>query len=87
MLPFVVLSAVMTLIRLVASSIAHARGEPWTIEAQLDAVVRRRLSWRVRGWGDSKRALDEIAAALSQGQQLTRFGEPEESVVGFEQSK
>jgi hypothetical protein len=75
--PLVLVSAARRLVDLVASALAHLRGRPWTIEAQLDAVKQERLTWRVAGWGESKRAIAEAAAALARGHELTSFGEPE----------
>jgi hypothetical protein len=40
-------------------------GRPWTLEAE---APETRLSWRVKGWGASRRAMTEIAAALARGQ-------------------
>jgi hypothetical protein len=55
-----------------------ARGEPWTIEAVLDARSRPDvLRWRVVGWSQSGRALREAVAALARGDEVTSFGEPE----------
>jgi hypothetical protein len=77
LVPLVIVSAARRLLELVAAALAHARGRPWTVEARLDAVKHERLTWRVRGWGESKRAVAEAAAALSLGHELTTFGEPE----------
>jgi hypothetical protein len=56
---------------------AHLAGKPWLIEAKLDALKEERLRWRVTAWSHSRQAVREIAAALSRGDELTRFGEPE----------
>jgi hypothetical protein len=58
------------------------RGRPWLIEARLDAAMRPEiLSWRVRGWSASRRALAEAAEALARGEEVTSFGEPERSIA------
>jgi hypothetical protein len=82
--PLLVISAVRTLVELVLSLIAHARGRAWTIEARLDAIKQERLTWHVHGWAESRRAIAETATALSRGYELTSFGEPERGVVGFD---
>ena len=78
--PMLAFYAVMRMADLVASTAGHLLGAPWTIEAKLDAIRKERLTWRVRGWSESKRALDEAATALSHGHTVTSFGEPERDI-------
>src|SRR5689334_16024051 len=61
--------------------IARAAGSPWTVEARRNALKREQLVWRVVGWSQSRRALEEAVSALSRGDELTSFGEPERTIV------
>jgi hypothetical protein len=81
-LPFGIVWLGLTLVDLVRALFAHASGEPWTIEARLDASKEELLTWRVVGWSESRRAIEETVEALAQGHELTSFGEPERRVLG-----
>jgi hypothetical protein len=52
---------------------------------------RRRLRgaalWRVAGWSHSRQAIHEIVAALSRGDELTRFGEPESELASYGETR
>jgi hypothetical protein len=52
---------------LIDAVIDHARGAPWVIEAELQALRRERHRWEVVGWRESRRRMRGIAAALAQG--------------------
>lgn len=86
-LPFGVAWLLLTLADLLRESLARLRGKPWMIEAKLDALKQERLRWRVAGWSDSRAAVDEIVAALSRGDELTRFGEPESELAAYRQMR
>ena len=79
--PFALAWLLLTSADLLRELLAHASGKPWIIEARRNALKEERLTWRVAGWSDSKEALREIVAALSRGEEPTRFGEPERDVV------
>jgi hypothetical protein len=79
-LPFLVAWLLLTLVDLFRELVAHASGKPWLIEAKLDALKEERLRWRVTGWSQSRQAVREVVTALSRGEELTRFGEPERSL-------
>lgn len=43
-------------------------GRPWIVEVE-EADGYRVRSWRVRGWQESRRVIDEIAEAIRSGQE------------------
>lgn len=80
-LPFGAAWLLLTIFDFVRAAITRASGAPWTVEARRNALKREQLVWRVVGWSESRRALDEAASALSRGDELTSFGEPERTIV------
>jgi hypothetical protein len=74
--PFGLVWLLLTIADLFRELAAHLGGKPWLIEARRDALKEERLTWRVTGWSHSRQAIEEIVRALSQGDELTRFGEP-----------
>jgi hypothetical protein len=86
-LPFGIAWLLLTLADLVRESLAHLGGKPWIIEAKLDALKQERLRWRVAGWSHSRQAIHEIVAALSRGDELTRFGEPESELASYGETR
>lgn len=76
-LPFGLVWLLLTFVDLLRELAAHLGGKPWVIEARLDALKEERLTWRVAGWSQSRQAMGETVEALSRGDELTRFGEPE----------
>jgi hypothetical protein len=55
-----------------------AFGQPWVIQASLVGPPgsERRLEWRVRGWRNSRRAIEAVAADLSAGREPDPLAEP-----------
>ena len=80
-LPFGAAWLLLTIFDLGRGVIARAAGSPWTVEARRNALKREQLVWRVVGWSQSRRALEEAVSALSRGDELTSFGEPERTIV------
>lgn len=76
-LPFGLAWLLLTFADLLRELAAHVGAKPWIIEADLDALKQERLTWRVAGWSQSRQAIGETVEALSRGDELTRFGEPE----------
>ena len=51
-------------------------GRPWTVQAVPIGGGDSELTWRVRGWRNSSRVIDEVAASLAAGRTPT----PDESL-------
>ena len=44
-------------------------GRPWTVFASPPGTGEEALLWRVRGWKESRKAIDEISEAIASGEQ------------------